>query len=85
MHKPEDVIRPVTMEKKISSADSHAHLQADECQLAEQFRQNGLGRGLLHLVREEVQQQKEQNIICLCLLHLGKADTMNLQYVQRRN
>lgn len=54
VHKPEDVIRPVTMEEKISSADSTAHLQVDWCQHAEQHRQNGLGRGLLHLVRKEV-------------------------------
>lgn len=57
-HKPEDVIRPVTMEEKISSADSPAHLQADGCQCAEQYRQSGLGRGLLHLARKELQQQK---------------------------
>lgn len=29
--------------------------------------------------------KREQNILCLCLLHLEKADTMNLQYTQRRN
>ena len=52
--KPEDVIRPVTMEEKISSADSRAHLQADGCQHAEQYGQHGLGRGLLHLARKEV-------------------------------
>lgn len=57
-HKPEDVIRPVTMEEKISRADSPAHLQADGCQCAEQYRQSGLGRGLLHLARKEQQQQK---------------------------
>lgn len=80
-HKPEDVIRPVTMEEKISRADSPAHLQADGCQCAEQDRQSGLGRGLLHLARKELQQQKrERDIVCLHLLYLGGADTMNLQY-----
>lgn len=54
VHKPEDVIIPVTMEEKISSADSPAHLQADWCQHVEQYRQNGLRRGLLHLARKEV-------------------------------
>lgn len=66
-HKPEDVIRPVTMEEKISRADSPAHLQVDGCQHAEQHRQNGLGRGLLHLARKEVQQQKENRMLYVCV------------------
>lgn len=84
-HKPEDVIRPVTMEETISSADSPAHLQADCCLRAEQDRQSSLGRLAASGERGSAPAKRERNIGRLCLLHLGKADTMNLQYGWRRN
>jgi hypothetical protein len=63
------------MEEKISSADSPAHLQADWCQPAEQYRQNGLGRSLLHLERKEVQQQKENEILYVCVCSTSEKQT----------